>query len=794
MRNRIRQVSAAVAGVVFGLAMSLHVSAGDARATTQIDLPAQPLSQAIQAVARQGSINILVDPKLVEGRKAPALKAEMSVQQALNLLLEGTGLTPRFVDEKTITLVAGDAVTKPVAGSAAAAEELWLAQITQSSTSESAESGNGSPELEEIVVTAQKRIQSVKDVPMTITAISDAALRERGIDDILDLSFAVPALTVFQSTLSGPYYALRGIGSVEGDSMVGVYLDEAPITGPTGFQLDLRTVDLERVEVLHGPQGTLYGQGSVGGTVRFITKEPDLTDLEGEVDASTSFTKGGDPSRSITGVLNVPVIKDVLAFRVAAASDYTGGYIDTSSGRENVNHQDVAYLRAKILWHPTESLNVKATGILHRNDAGFANAPQTEDRTVILPEYAPSIDLPNDNRYNLFNLVATDELPFAQLLSSTTYVDASADSAFTNFLFVTQRHAFATDSYRTFGQELRLVSSGSSRYSWTLGGAYNKSDFFEEMLFTVGLGPDILLDSLPLIKDFESRSWAAFGDANVKLTDRLSIGAGVRDFEEDKRVPEQSATFHSIDPRLYASFDLTDALRLYGNVSEGFRSGGFNAISTGVSLPRTYDPETLRSYEMGAKFARAGLPLSGELALFRSNYLDMQTQVNDPASGFTYIGNVGKARVQGIDLSMRIGLTQRLALQVSGTLTDTKVISIPDGASLAEGDRLNFIPNYSYSVSGSYDIRWLGRFDGFLRLDYNEKGKALYHLRDIGIINESQVTQLLNLRLGATYQRVALQLFADNLLDDNSQMNPSPTGFYARPRPRTVGLSATLSF
>lgn len=762
------------------------------------DIPRQSADLALTEFAEQADITLVFRFDEVRNRTANRLLGRFSIERGLEALLAGSGLRPSFANRLVVS-IATTAPLEPEGEDMKATAKGLLSLLASflGASGAAAQGGEASGAdnrtLEEIIVTAQRRAESITDVPMTISAIGNAELRERGIADLLDLSFAVPELTVFDTTPGNPFYALRGIGSVAGDSLVGVYFDEAPVTGPSGLQIDIRTIDLERVEILHGPQGTLYGQGSAGGTIRIITKDPHFDRFEVQMGASASVTKGGAASQSVTGVANIPIVDDVLAVRVAAASERIGGWLDTSSGRKDVNDQSISYLRAKTLLRPVDRLELIGTAVIHRNDAGFGNAPADEDRTIPLPAYAPDIDLPNDNNYDLFNLTATYDLGFSELLSSTSTLDIDSESSFTNFLFATQRDGEVSDRLETFSQEIRLVSSGESAVNWTVGGLYNEFEYDNLILFTIGLDDTVLAEDIPVPTFFDNSSFAVYADVNLDITDRLNLGAGVRYFEEDKSLVDgTSSTFDSVDPRFYLSYDLTDSLKLYGSVADGFRSGGFNGTFSGI--PSTYGPETVRSYEFGAKFQTPNGRFDGQLALFSADYTDVHTQVVDPITSITFIDNVGEGEIEGIDASMRLAISDSLFVAVSGTVIDTAISEIPSGAAYEPGDNLNFIPEYSYSVSANYDLRWTDEVSGYVRIDYNEQGEATYVLRDLAIFNESEVAKLLNLRIGAHYKAFRFSVFAANLLDNDSQLNASPTLYFSRPRPRTIGVDALMSF
>ena len=223
--------------------------------------------------------------------------------------------------------------------------------------------------IDEIIVTAQKKEERLLDVPISISVVSDEFIENAGISNLADLAYAVPNLSVVETSPGVFTAAIRGVTNNSGFApLTGIYLDEIPLSVTTVASVNLETIDIERVEVLKGPQGTLYGQGSVGGTIRFIAKKPSFDGIEGQIGGSAYGTKDGDSSGEFTGVLNLPVIDDTLAFRVAATYKDRGGWIDRpDAGIDNANDSELSSIRLKGLWNISDDFNANLTVINHRS-------------------------------------------------------------------------------------------------------------------------------------------------------------------------------------------------------------------------------------------------------------------------------------------------------------------------------------------------------------------------------------------------------------------------------------------
>ncbi|MDY6947694.1 MAG: TonB-dependent receptor [Pseudomonadota bacterium] len=666
-------------------------------------------------------------------------------------------------------------------------------------------------------MTAQKREQRAFDVPISIAAIGSDELQERNVTTLEDLSFAVPGLTVQSNGGYQRRIMLRGIGNVFGGaSLIGMYVDEASVTtGPSGAgpysQLDLRTYDLDRVEVLRGPQGTLYGEGSVGGTVRFITKNPDLDRFGMRADAAALLTEDGEPSQRIDAALNVPLVEDKLGIRVAGTYDRQGGWIDQpAAGRKDFNDQDMGDLRIKGLWIPVAGFHVGAMAIVHRNDTSFTGGEDEQgnfNQTFFDPTLVPKVT----DDYDLYNLTLSYDLAQIRLLSTSSYVEQ--DKVMEGIALKLQltpppdpRFEFNNKllelNSRIFTQELRVTSIGDSKAHWTIGGFYRKAESanYGENLF--GL-PNVFAAPSTVRGSNSSKAVAAFGDLSYDLSDKLTLGAGLRYFEDDQEafttlpvVTVQEGKFHSVNPRAYAQYKPTDNANFYASAAKGFRSGGFNA----QNQPK-YGPESVWTYELGTKLILAGGSLSAELSAYYSDYQDYQILgVVVGSTDFIQItSNAGDATLQGVEAALTWRPSDHWSVSFNGNYVDSEFEEInATMSSHAVGDQLDLFPKYSYAASVQRDFD-LGSRSAYARLDYNEHGRATFRNRSVGpfYYSESDVIEMLNVSLHLQWsERVSLGLVGQNLLNDRGFTDPfdQTDKFASRARPRTYGIEFGMTF
>lgn len=756
--------------------------------TREFNIPAGDLKTALDVYARQSGVQIVYRLDEISAIQTKGVTGSLSAPQALARILEGTGFTSHRDASGAIAIV----------------------RVTQSPRSGSAD--RDVTRLDSITVTAQKRDERAFDVPISIVAMGAEELQARKVSSLDDLSLAVPGLQISSSGSHTRQIFIRGVSNTQGvSSLIGMYLDEASVTLGSDTQLDLRAYDLARVEVLRGPQGTLYGEGSAGGTIRFITVDPELDRHSFRADASSFFTESGAPGQRIEGVVNVPLIDNELALRIVGTFDHQGGWMDQPAlDRRNVNDQNLVNVRIKGLWQPSARFSAGATAVVHRNDAprnvgedaggnytqtlNFATTPSTRDA------------------YEFVNLTASYEFPGARLLSSTSYINQVKETRNLGGRFqllpppaprFEVHQPLQSLGNDVVNEELRLTSTGAGPLRWTMGAFYRdgKSQLtIPEIYFGLPRPPgDPAPTPFGLAHGTRSKSWAVFGDAAYTLAGGLTLGAGLRYFKDDQEDNNggviQSAGFHSVNPRVYAQYRVSDAVNTYATAAKGFRSGGFN----GFGEP-TFGPEEVWTYEIGTKVSLLQGRLVADFALYHSDYDDYQISgvLPAPAPPFGILSNAGKARIRGVEWAIGWRPADQWTLGFGGNYVDTKFVELnADSTAYIVGDRLDYFSRYSYTLSAERAFNWHGK-PGFARLDYNKHGPATYRNRSIGpwYFSQSDVIDMLNFNLLLWWnENLSVSAFAQNLLDDRGYTGPNSIDeFAARARPRTFGIGFGVTF
>ncbi|ETN92524.1 hypothetical protein U062_00399 [Gammaproteobacteria bacterium MOLA455] len=805
---------------------SFLMAAPQTRSLVQFDIPRQSADDSLPAFGQQADMTVMYAFEEANQHITNRLYGEYTRKEGIRILLKGSGLYARFSADGHLIITQnnqGNEMNSKKKILAATVGFFMGAGGVSHTSAEKAQSAEGMDWLlEEVVVTAQKREQRLIDVPISITAISGEDLDVASIQNIADLSYAVPNLSTVEI---GPGYqivTIRGVGNLRGNTpTIGIYLDEIPLSSGPLYSLDLQVVDLQQVEVLKGPQGTLYGQGSMGGTIRYITNDPSFDDVEGRMTLSGYDTHRGGWSEELTGFVNIPVIDDTLAFRVSATYKDKPGWIDQpAAGVKDINDSELSNIRIKGLWQATDELAIKGNAIRHRNNYGAYSVVNTTPlkesnfRRGVFPDQAVP---PGTSDYDLYNLTIAYDFDFATLISSSSKHEQETigdDSQLIDFTFGPVEAVTTTllNNVKSFTQDIRLTSNeGSGKnnlFDWTLGVFYNDAetrlsyDAFWA-LFPQGVPIDLRAGGYEIVNT--TKSIAYYADASYAITSQLTAGLGTRYFEDDQTQlvftgPEagilKEASFDKLSSRVYLSYAWTDNLNTYFNVSQGFRSGGFNQQGQ-----PNYDPEQILAYELGTKSALLDNRLNVNFALFYSHYDDYITTTalpNDVTVGIT--GNVGEAVIKGLEWEFDWAVTDQLSIGFNGAVTDaefTNITSTAPAPSNIKGDLVPFVPEYGYSVNSHYSFNWSSAVAGDFRLSYNREGQSAVIDRGQSLAVEEHPNEpfgFLDAQLSAQWQSLSVELFGQNLLDEDKLVGVSLSKQTAQHRPRTLGIRLSYDF
>jgi outer membrane receptor protein involved in Fe transport len=683
--------------------------------------------------------------------------------------------------------------------------------------------------VDEVLVTAQKRADRVLDVPMSLTVVGSETLERMQATGFTDYVGAIPGLAVVSDQPGNARLTLRGLDTGGVASTVGTYIDETPFGSSSALANgavlapDLDPYDVARVEILRGPQGTLYGASSLGGLIKFVTVDPSTEAFQVRAGGAAEGTDDGAQSWSIRGLVNVP-LGDTAAFRVSGWKRDQGGYIDDPArDAEDINGAVTTGGRAAFLWNASDKLSFKVSAIAQDIDS---SAPNTADYYLdtLEPVNGPydqsrTFSEYSDTSYRIYDLVIDWDLGFATLLSATSYNELEQGSAVDSTVaFGVPSHIANSMEQDKFVQELRLTSPSSERLEWQVGLYYTDetADLYQNVLFGpppgAPLGIDVGLDST-----FEE--FAGFGNVTWHFGPRFDIGLGLRYSEND-----QTATqFGSAAPGGDGSSDdgvwnysfapqwnVNDSTMFYGRIADGYRPGGPNVSSALGNIPPTFESDSATNYEIGYKSALVDNRLQIDLSLFYIDWEDVQLLVTDGVISGN--GNGGTAESQGVEWSFSWLPAEGLSVVWTGAYTDAKLTS--DAGPLTgglDGDSLPFAPEWASSLSADYQwivfdnaqayvgggLRYVGeRMSAFSPTVAALTGNAQVELPDF---------LLLDLRAGLAFEHVAVDIYWKNVTGEDEPQTfggvglvpPGPDGFAGASsvlRPTTFGVAFTFDF
>ncbi|QIB64107.1 TonB-dependent receptor [Kineobactrum salinum] len=752
--------------------------------------------------------------------------------------------------------------------------------------------------IEEVVVTASKRATGLRpqDMGSSISVVTARTLEDAGIVNLDALVSLVPGLNIESYGPGDSEYIIRGINAA-GESTVGVYFDESPISGRFeqdggGKNAAVKLIDIERIEVLKGPQGSLFGANSMSGTVRIITNKPDLQEFQGRTDANFGMTRySSDENYQVSGVLNVPVVKNKLGVRLVVYSDRSAGFIDnTQIGVKDANDVEVNGFRGHVLFEPNPDFSLLASVTYQDLEAGHNGrvTPEGElgaDGAFYINEGPenPRSAAPGGKYINtefshtgwdedLWLLSLTGELNTAAgvITATTSYYDREIlrfqDSTPVNTttlagLFNTV--GFSTPPAGVLLQpqdreittvELRYASDFDLPVQLVAGGFYQReTSNFDSNVLNVnsdGRPVEAFMPSAPTIVtgagepgelnsifgrylDGKRERLAFFGEATYEVTPEIELVGGMRWFrfeieeEQNNTGPDflagndpfsVSGNETTVTWKVNLAYKPTDEETYYALVSTGFRPGSTNVaagiagIAGGVDIPPTFDSDSLRNHEVGAKLQLWDRRVNMSMAAFWLEWEDIQVQTITEG-GFNFIDNAGKARVLGLETEAQVYFYEHWTANFGLTYTDAQLtqdqplVVGPSGASFTgrDGDSIPKTPEFTAVLGVSYRFQ-VAEWENEIRADYYHKSdsRSDFSRTDavLGVDNQNYrklpSTDTININANFTKGNVTLGLYAMNVTDEyivvdvlSSDQDPFA---YIIGRPRTIGARVGVEF
>jgi iron complex outermembrane receptor protein len=637
--------------------------------------------------------------------------------------------------------------------------------------------------LEEVVVTAEKRAEGLQNIPIAITALSDATLQRAGAKEVGDLVQLTPSLQ-FGTRSTNIFIAMRGIGQAGQDigsqSGVTVSLDGVPLLNH--FMMNPAFLDIERVEVLRGPQGTIAGRNATGGAINIHSKGPTAGD-----DGSLSVTVGDRGRRGVRGHVNTS-FSDQLAGRLSFQREVADGWLKNAFlGRRNDN-TDVAEVRGQLLFTPTDTFSLRALVdyTRDRSDPGFAQILRRADpaRPTVpeLPTYIYPRNDPDNltfyfnepNRRDVESVRATAIATWAitpdiTLTSTTGFIDHEIDLTDLDVdatPYNTSRFDLIGINARQVTQELTLTANLGDRADIVAGAFYMHGDSSEPLYLSLATFRNYLV----YLPEEKLDSYAAYAQFRYQLTDKLRATVGGRYTTDDKsyqmdssvggapRLSSDSGKFTAFTPRFALDYTPTDETLAYASISRGFKSGGFNTLGD-VSMPvNRFNPEYVWNYEVGLKAMMLDRKLRMGLTGFYADYTNLQQTVfrlNEATQvRFPRVENSTSAKIKGVELEAEATPVRGLRLTGAVTYLDAKFgffcnnnplypsvptspscvgvtrdgAPLPAGAVQLEGNRLTQAPRWQYNVSAQYTVPVSDSLNLTGRMDYKWQSRTYFDI------------------------------------------------------------------
>lgn len=846
-------VRATIAAIVAGLSMSAHAIADSPK---PVDIPAGDLRQALLKVSEQFSADIVFSPEHVQGFKTGGAHGQLTTEQAVTKLLEGTPLELR-TDPSGAMLIAPPAAAKGLPQASTNTERpksFWSRlRLAQADTPSPQGEGRGEDreqaagnqkvedpaefKLEEVLVTAQKRTERLQDVPVPVTAISAETISSNNQLRIQDYYTKVPGLSMALISDSAPTVAIRGLtmGGATNPT-VGIVIDEVPYGSSVTIGNDLTVADIDpselaHVEVLRGPQGTLYGASSLGGLLKFATVDPSTEAFSGTMRAGmVSVEESDDLGYDVYGSVNVP-LADTFSIRGSGFSKRAPGYIDNVQiGEKDVNRTDNVGGRLAALWSPSDDLSLKlsafrqaiereASAEVHllpglgdlqqsslRGSGGYDR--DTEAYAATLQANLGSIALTSASGYSV------DDTHGVQDVSSTIFADFAE-----GFFGVRGAADFFSRKVEKFSQELRFSIPIGTKVDWLIGGFYTRERTDAAADFTA-VDPDsgAKVGRIAKVHTPDNRfdEYAAFTNLTYHFTDQFDVQIGGR-YSENRQSYASATTgalrtavidrFHTDDHAftylVTPRFRISQDLMVYGRFASGYRPGAPN-VNCGI-VPCGYAADTTENYEVGIKGSALEQRLSYEASLYYIDWKDIQLESTTP-DGLGYVTNGESATSQGVELSVEVRPLTGLTISAWVAWNDAELAeSFPAEFSSNigfKGDQLPYGSPLSGNVSLEQEFPVGALTTGFAggSFSYVDERQGVFP----SVFSESPTRQVypsytqLDLHGGLRWESWTINLFVNNVTDKRALLGGDAGNFipfaFSYSQPRTMGLSVAKTF
>jgi iron complex outermembrane receptor protein len=827
----------------------------------QFDLTSMDAVHGIPEFARQAGIQIVAPADDLGGIKTPAIHGNLDVRVALRKLLVGTDLEIASDDGAVITLRRRAKATKQ-SGSldSSTAQSRTAEGAGGPGVGDSSELAN-SRSLQEIVVTAQKKEERLQDVPVPVTVLDAQTLANNGENRLQDYFATVPGLNLNSFGNGNTNISIRGLSTGAATTpTVGVIIDDVPFGSTSGLANgsllypDVDPGDLARIEVLRGPQGTLYGADSIGGLINFVTVDPSPSDLSGRVQVLGDDVEHGAFGGGVRGSINVPLSQSI-AVRASAFAREDPGYIDNiETGERNINRANVTGGRLSALWQLSDTASLKLGAMLQNTDghgSGIGVFGNTLPAPIVLgtlQQTAMRGTLGYSNKLGVYTAklkVKLGNLDFTSISGYGTYSHSDTGDVSSGFLAGFAQSTLGlpagvsgvsggnSPESRKFSQEFRLSSASDQRIEWLAGAFYTHeySPFLQNYVATNPLTGSPVAQIGNFNFPTTLSEYALFGDLTVHFTGQFDIQVGAREswnrqvynetdsgpyvavyeapYSSPLVYPTERTSANSFTYLVTPRFKISPDLMVYARLATGYRLGGPNYSAFLGNLPLRFNPDTTTNYELGAKGDFVDHILTVDASAYYIDWKDIQLNLVNPVTQFTYFGNGGTAKSQGLELSVETRPARGLTIAANASLNDaelTQNLPVSAAAIGSAGDRLPYSSRFSGNLSLNQDIGLANEstlfFGGSIAYVGAREGEFVSTSAPSGTLRFSLPAYAqVNLSAGARRNSWTANLFVNNVGDKRGVLQETaPWGAVGGGssviyiQPRTVGASIAKRF
>ena len=661
--------------------------------------------------------------------------------------------------------------------------------------------------LEEVIVTSRKRDERMQDVPDSIFVLNAAQLEISNVEGLRDFVDLTPNLLVRETFRSNEtFLTMRGLASAQGALPPVAFVVDGVQLGSNDF-INQDLFDIERIEVLRGPQGALYGQGAIAGAINVITRQP-TNELEG----FTKISYGDGNSFRAAGAISGPLVEDRVFARVSGYYRESDGLIENNRGQD-IDPSEEKSVRAALSYRG-ERLNVQLRGAYTEGDASCCmqdRVPTDAAGNLIgvddVTNPGASSNILGTSDDELFDTSLKFDYDFGPvtLTSISGYAEVSqsvfGDADFTSVAVTVQDLTFETD---VFNQEIRLSSNGDGRFGWLIGGFLQDRQERQDITIGGDGGAGTVVAPLVLRQEniVNSNSWAAFSQITYDLTDRLEVTAAARydRDEQDSRdtlnvaATYKEATFNEFQPKLQFAYRWTDDFMAYASYARGFRAGGF-------TQNQKFDNETTDNYEFGFKASMLDNLLTLNASFFHIDYSNQQLSfvIFTTTSALRGVVNIPDSDIDGAEIEFTARPTERLTLSAGLGVTDSVIRQVAPNALFGdnivqlEGNKSPLVPPITFNAAATYRQPVGSRVDLVFHGDFRRLGGYDF---DAQSTIHTATSNFINGKIALESGAWSVGLWGRNLTDTRVATHVSPTGSRLRVpnQPRTYGIEAQYRF